>query len=77
MAPAERAKIEAPLLADVVDSARRNHYDEALVQAFVSVGLELWLLEHVDDGQKICVGRLEYELLYGEEPPRDLPILNA
>ncbi|MEL7066420.1 MAG: hypothetical protein AAGK24_03205, partial [Planctomycetota bacterium] len=77
MAPAERAKIEAPLLADVVDSARRNHYDEALVQAFVSVGLELWLLEHVDDGQKICVGRLEYERLYGEEPPRDLPILNA
>ena len=52
MAPAERAKIEAPLLADVVDSARRNHYDEALVQAFVSVGLELWLLEHVDDGQR-------------------------
>ena len=76
MAPAERAKIEAPLLADVVDSARRNHYDEALVQAFVSVGLELWLLEHVDDGQRICVGRLEYERLFGETPPRDLPILN-
>ena len=59
-----------------MDSARRNHYDEALVQAFVSVGLELWLLEHVDDGQRICVGRLEYERLFGETPPRDLPILN-
>lgn len=76
MAPAERAKVEAPLLADVVDSARRNHYDEALVQAFVSVGLELWLLEHVEDGRRICVGRLEYERLFGEAPIRDLPILN-
>ena len=58
MAPAERAKIEAPLLADVVDSARRNHYDESLVQAIVSVGLELWLLEPVVEGLKNCVGRL-------------------
>ncbi len=77
IAPAEREKIEEPLLDEVVDSARRNHYDEALVQAFVSVGLELWLLEHVDGGQQICVGRLEYERLFGEAPPRDLPILNA
>ena len=27
----ERAKIESPILAEVVDSARRNHYDEHLV----------------------------------------------
>ena len=43
----ERAKIESPILAEVVDSARRNHYDEHLVEAFVSVGIELWLLENI------------------------------
>ena len=34
--PAERAKLEAPLLTEVVDSARRNGYDEKLVQSMVS-----------------------------------------
>ena len=41
---AERAKIESPLLAEVTEAARRRTYDEKLVQAFVSVGIELWLL---------------------------------
>ncbi|MCP3902570.1 MAG: hypothetical protein GY715_02955 [Planctomycetes bacterium] len=72
MAAAERAKIEAPILAEVVDSARRNHYDENLVQAFVSVGIELWLIEHVDTGERIFVDRKEYELAIGEEPPETL-----
>ncbi|MHC5112860.1 MAG: NfeD family protein [Planctomycetota bacterium] len=72
MAQAERAKIEAPILAEVVDSARRNHYDENLVQAFVSVGIELWLIEHVDTGERIFVDRKEYELAIGEAPPETL-----
>jgi hypothetical protein len=69
MAPAERAKIESPLLAEVVDSARRNHYDENLVRAFVSVGIELWLIEHVTTGQRIFVDRAEYETIFGDVPP--------
>jgi hypothetical protein len=67
----ERAKVEAPLLAEVIDSARRNHWDENLVQAFVSVGVELWLLQHVTDGRRVFVSRSEYREVFGEEPPQE------
>jgi membrane-bound serine protease (ClpP class) len=72
MEATERAKIEAPILAEVVDSARRNHYDENLVQAFVSVGIELWMIEHVDTGERIFVDRLEYRTVMGEDPPAQI-----
>ncbi len=67
--PAERAKAEAPLLAVVVDSARRNHYDERLVESFISVGIELWMIEHVSTGERVIVNRSEYETVFGEPPP--------
>ncbi len=66
---AERAKQEAPILAEVIDSARRNHYDEKLVQAFVSVGVELWFIENQETGARIFVDREEYRLVFGEMPP--------
>ncbi|HIO52830.1 MAG TPA: hypothetical protein EYN32_04190 [Phycisphaerales bacterium] len=66
----ERAKIESPILAEVIDSARRNHYDEHLVEAFVSVGIELWLLQNKETNETICVNGSEYEELYGTTPPR-------
>lgn len=69
MAPTERAKIEAPLIAEVVASARRNHYDENLVRAFVSVGVELWLIENIQTGDRICVDRAEYQTVFNEDPP--------
>ncbi len=69
----ERAKIESPLLTEVVDSARRNRYDERLVQAFVSLGIELWLLENTETGQRIAVDRSEYRDIYGDEPPDTIP----
>lgn len=72
MQPAERAKTEAPLLAEVVDSARRNHYDENLVQSFISVGIELWLIENLQSGERIFVNRSEYRTVFGEEPPDEL-----
>ncbi|NNF44070.1 MAG: hypothetical protein HKO59_04745 [Phycisphaerales bacterium] len=70
--PAERAKVEAPLLAEVVDSARRHHYDENLVQSFVSVGIELWMIENVDTGERVFVDRTEYETVFGEEPADEI-----
>ena len=66
---AERAKQEAPILTEVIDSARRNHYDEKLVQAFVSVGVELWLIENQETGAQIFADREEYRLVFGEAPP--------
>lgn len=67
----ERAKIESPILAEVIDSARRNHYDERLVEAFVSVGIELWLIKNINTGETICVNAREYESLFGELPPQN------
>ena len=68
----ERAKLESPILSEVIDSARRNHYDEKLVQSFVSVGVELWLIEHERTGERIFVDRREYRLVMGEDPPDEL-----
>ena len=67
----ERAKIESPILAEVIDSARRNHYDERLVEAFVSVGIELWLINNIHTGERICVNAREYETIFGKFPPQD------
>ncbi|MCP4758296.1 MAG: hypothetical protein GY894_00880 [Planctomycetes bacterium] len=64
----ERAKIESPLLAEVIDEARRHHYDERLVQAFVSVGIELWLLRDPATGEVVFVDRKEYTDVFGVEP---------
>ena len=66
----ERAKIESPILAEVIDSARRNHYDERLVEAFVSVGIELWLIRNKHTSETICVNAREYETLFGKSPPQ-------
>jgi membrane-bound serine protease (ClpP class) len=66
---AERAKLEAPLISEVIDAARRNHYDENLVRAFVSVGVELWLLENTTTGERIFVDRAEYKSVFGDDPP--------
>ena len=68
----ERAKLESPILAEVIDSARRHHYDENLVQSFVSVGVELWLIEHVDTGERIFVDRQEYRAVFGMDPAQEL-----
>jgi len=71
--PAERAKLEGPLLSEVIDSARRNRYDERLVQAFVAVGIELWMLEDEHTGERVFVDRSEYRAVFGEEPPEWMP----
>jgi membrane-bound serine protease (ClpP class) len=53
----ERAKVESPLLTEVIDSARTNHYDEKLVESFIGVGVELWMIEHKDTGERVFVDR--------------------
>ena len=68
----ERAKVESPLLAEVVDEARRHHYDERRVQAFVSVGVELWLLQDRETGEAVFVDPPEFERMYGSPPPESL-----
>ncbi len=69
LGPTERAKEISPLLADLVDSARRNGYDEVLVQGFVSLGVQAWEIRNKDTGERFFVSRSEYEALFGEAPP--------
>jgi membrane-bound serine protease (ClpP class) len=66
---AERAKIEAPVLAEVVDSARRRGSDELLARCFVSAPEEAWLLERDDGAERILVSRAEYRDAFGADPP--------
>lgn len=66
--PTERQKLLAPLLTEMIDSARRRGYDEKLVQGFVMLGVELWLVQNSQTGQKLFIDRAEHELLFGEPP---------
>lgn len=62
---AEREKMLGPLLAEVVSSARINGYDEMLVQGLVRRGVELWLVEHKETGQRLFVNEAQYRLAVG------------
>jgi len=75
LTPDERTKLLPPLLADVTDSARRNGYDEYLVQAIVIDGIELWQIEDNSTGQRYAINESEYRTLFGEEPPRGMPLI--
>jgi membrane-bound serine protease (ClpP class) len=68
--PAERAKMEAPILTELIDSARRSHYDEKLVQSFAKLGSGLWMLENVQSGERVFVDVDEYRAVFGEDPPQ-------
>ncbi|MDZ4687534.1 MAG: hypothetical protein SH850_20885, partial [Planctomycetaceae bacterium] len=70
---AEREKLLGPLLAEVVDSARRNGYDEMLVQGLVRRGVELWLVEHTKTGERLFVTEDQYRSAVGADPTRGTP----
>jgi membrane-bound serine protease (ClpP class) len=69
----ERSKILAPLLGTVVDLARRNGYDERMVQGMVALGVELWLVDNPSTGQRLLIDRAEYSLLFDTPPPVQRP----
>ncbi|MFI4855207.1 MAG: nodulation protein NfeD, partial [Phycisphaerales bacterium JB065] len=66
----ERAKITAPLIADLVDSARRNGHDEVLVQAFSTLGVETWQVRNKQTGRYYFLTDREYKALFKQAPPR-------
>lgn len=80
----ERAKVEAPVLSEVTESALKNDYDVRLVRAMITAEDELWLAER-DDGVRRFLNAEEYVVVFGEppvrgagdyvpsEPPRQMP----
>ncbi len=75
LTPDERTKMLPPLMTDVVDSARRNGYDEYLVQALVTDGVELWLVEDIETGERFAINEGEYRMLFDGEPLRGRSML--
>ncbi len=73
--PAE--KILPPLLTDVADSARRAGYDEYLVQAIVTDGIELWAVRDTETNQWLFINEDEYRMLFEGDPPRGRPVLTS
>lgn len=71
MGQAERAKVESPVIAEVVDSARRRGYDERLVASFVRVGTPLWLAERTDASARAIIDSQERSALFGPGPAED------
>lgn len=70
----ERQKLTAPLLVEVVNSARVNGYDEKLVQGFVTLGVELWAVQNTKTpGQLLFIDRAEFKMLFGTEPTQGEP----
>lgn len=75
-------KVLPPLIAEVVDSARRHNlefgayvWDEYLVQAIVADDVELWLARHKVTGQQVCIDRGELEAYFGGVSPGGPPRL--
>jgi hypothetical protein len=62
-------------MADVIDSARRSGYDEFLVQAIVTDGIELWQVEDIETGERLAVSENEYRMLFDGDPIRGRPML--
>lgn len=66
---AERAKVESPVVAEVIDSARRRGYDERLVASFVRLGQPLWLAERTDGSARAIIDAQEHSALFGSSAP--------
>ncbi len=72
---AERQKITAPLLAEVVSSARMRGWDEFIVQGFVALDVELWWVRDTQTGRYRAINEAEYRMLFDGEPPRTSPMI--
>ena len=77
MPEAERQKITAPLLAEVVTSARARGWDEFVVQGFVALGVELWWVRDTTTGETFAINEAEYRMLFSGDPPRNRPIVSS
>lgn len=71
----ERQKALAPLLAEVVESARLNGYDDRLVQSFIMLGVELWMVRDTRTGEVYFIDETEYRNVFGAEPARGTPLV--
>jgi membrane-bound ClpP family serine protease len=70
-------KFLPPLMADLVDSARRFGRDEYLVQAMCNDTVELWVIREKATDRLLCIDQAEYKRLFGQDPDPGLPRIPA
>ena len=72
MAPAERAKAQAPVLLDFNESAVRNHHDPLLAAAMVDVAQTVYWVQS-DQGEKRFVDQKDHDALLATKKWIDVP----
>ena len=76
--PTERAKGLSPILAEFRDNARSNGYDYAMFHAMCVLGVQVYLVEHEDTGQKRLINQADYLIMVeGETFPKPDPSASA
>ena len=76
--PTERAKALSPILAEFRDNARSNGYDYAMFHAMCVLGVQVYLVEHEDTGQKRLINQADYLIMVeGETFPKPDPSASA
>lgn len=60
-----RPKFNSPLLEEFRDSARRNGYNQLMVESIVEPDLEVFWVVNIDTGEKRFVDRNERDMLFG------------
>ncbi|MCL2648714.1 MAG: hypothetical protein FWD61_17215 [Phycisphaerales bacterium] len=68
MKPAERSKLESPLLAELADSAERNNLNKMLLWAMVVPKIEIWEVRNNQTGEMRFVDKLEKDQLLAAQP---------
>jgi len=69
LGPTERAKILSPVLEDFRDNAQTNGYDFAPFHAMVTLGVEVYYIEHKQTGERRLVNQADFAVMVeGRDP---------
>jgi membrane-bound serine protease (ClpP class) len=71
LSPTERAKALSPLLEDFRDAARRNTYPFVVYHAMCELGVEVYLVEHVETGQRKLVNQADFKFMVQDQDKSD------
>ncbi|MEO1235871.1 MAG: hypothetical protein AAFX76_03680, partial [Planctomycetota bacterium] len=72
LAPTERAKVFSPIATEFKNSAARNGYTYATFHAMCVLGIELYLIENPQTGERLVVNQADYAVMVeGDLSARD------
>jgi membrane-bound serine protease (ClpP class) len=75
LAPTERAKAFSPIATEFKSSAAAHGYTYATFHAMCVLGVELYLIEHPDTGQRLVVNQADYRVMVqGDDSTMITPI---